>query len=435
MSLRCRSVATLPSRWSRRLPFLVTVVAVALAGGCDKVPLTAPTGSTITLFSSTSYVPVSGTAEITATVIEQAGTAVQNGTSVSFITSLGIIDPQEARTSNGKVTVRFVAGTQSGTARISAFSGAASSSGSTSGGTGGTVSPRSASVEIKVGGAAATRLVLSATPGTVPSTGGTVELLATVLDADGNRIPGVPVSFTTTAGTLSSASVNTDGNGEARTTLTTARRATVSATAGTVTPQSLTIEVATAPTIRITPPTTAIAGQSAVFTLAVSTGTNGTPVRDVTVDFGDGQRMSLGSDPTSVAHVYAEAGTYTVTATATDTAGEKSSTSAVVVVRAAAPLIVRIGGDTQPRANAPASFTVTVTPADTQVVSYQFDFGDGQAATVNSPQITHVYTTVGPRTLSVTVTTADGQRAFAQLELVVRAALEGNSDPFVYHSA
>jgi PKD repeat protein len=430
MSFQCRSIATFASRRLRLLLSVVTVAASGLAGACDKVPLTAPTGSTITVYSSTSYVPVNGTAEITATVIEQAGTAVQNGTTISFTTSLGVVDPLEARTRDGKVTVRFVAGTQSGTARITAFSGAATSGGSSGGssGSGGTSTggTGSASVEIKIGGAAATRLVLSATPGTVPSTGGAVQLLATVLDADGNRIPGVPVSFTTTAGTLSSASVNTDGNGEARTVLTTSRRATVTATAGTVTPQSLTIEIATAPTVRITPPTTAVAGQPAVFTLSVSSGSNGAPVRDVTVDFGDGQRLSLGSDPTSVAHVYTEAGTYTVTATATDTAGEKSSTSAVIVVRAASPLTVRIQGDTQPRANAPASFTVTVTPADAQVVSYQFDFGDGQTATVNSPQITHVYTTAGPRTLSVTVVTADGQRGFAQLELVVRAAIDGN---------
>ena len=60
---------------------LVLVAAALGAAACDKVPLTAPTGSTVTLFSNTTIVPVNGTAEITATVIEAAGTVAQTGRS------------------------------------------------------------------------------------------------------------------------------------------------------------------------------------------------------------------------------------------------------------------------------------------------------------------------------------------------------------------
>ena len=87
------------------------------------MPLTAPTGSTVTLFTNTTILPVNGTAEITATVLEAAGTFVQNGTVVTFTTTLGTLDPAEARTKNGKATVRLLAGTRSGRATVRAFSG------------------------------------------------------------------------------------------------------------------------------------------------------------------------------------------------------------------------------------------------------------------------------------------------------------------------
>ena len=111
---------------SRPHPTLFALLmAVAFLSACDKVPLLAPTESTITLTSSTTVVPVNGSAEITASVTESAGTPVQNGTVVTFTSSFGNIEPNEARTQGGKATVRFVASSQSGTAKVGAFSGAA----------------------------------------------------------------------------------------------------------------------------------------------------------------------------------------------------------------------------------------------------------------------------------------------------------------------
>ena len=91
------------------------------------MPLAAPTDSTITLFASSTTVGLNGSIEITATVIESAGTPVQNGTVVTFTTTLGTIEPNEASTNNGKVTVTLLAGTRSGTAEVRAFSGGTSS--------------------------------------------------------------------------------------------------------------------------------------------------------------------------------------------------------------------------------------------------------------------------------------------------------------------
>ena len=137
-----------------RRALIATALAAVASAACDKVPLTAPTGSTVTLFSNTTIVPVNGTADITATVVETGGTLVQNGTLVTFTTTIGQIDPGEARTRDGKVTVRLIAGTRSGRAVIRAFSG-----GITSG-----------DLSVDIGGAAAGSINLTANPSDRKST-------------------------------------------------------------------------------------------------------------------------------------------------------------------------------------------------------------------------------------------------------------------------
>src|SRR5512138_2814229 len=94
---------------------------------CQKVPLLAPSGSTITLTSTATALPTGGSAEIIAQVIEAAGTPPHEGTHITFTTSLGTIQPSEAETDiSGRAVVRFVAGTTSGTATITAISGGVS---------------------------------------------------------------------------------------------------------------------------------------------------------------------------------------------------------------------------------------------------------------------------------------------------------------------
>lgn len=400
---------------------LVLAALLAAAGtvSCDRAPLTAPTGSVITLFASTTVVPVGGTAEITASVIEQAGTPVQNGTQVTFTTSLGTVDPPEARTRDGKVTVRFHAGMQSGTATISAFSGGANS------GTGGsTGAGRAATIDIKVGGAAASRLVLSATPTSVPETGGTVQLVATVLDENGNRLPGVPVAFTTTAGQLGQTTVVTNGNGEAQNTLLTNQQAQVTATAGGSASDDVTVTVSSAPTITVTPGAAPVAGAAATFTVTVGRGDSGTAIREVTIDFGDGDRLSLGSftGTTSVSHVYQDPGTYVVTGTAINVNGNRTTMSTTIVV-ATQGLTVNVAAGGDPAVGSAVTISVVVSASSGSapaIVRYTYDFGDGTTAVLNSSSTSHVYSSSGRKVIRVTVLTADGRTATGQTEIFIR---------------
>src|SRR5580765_1494234 len=107
-----------------RILRIVLAVAAIATVSCDRMALLAPAGSTITLTSMATTLPLNGTTSLIAQVIEPAGTPPHKGTLVTFTTSLGAVRPIEAETdSGGRVLVAFTAGTQSGTATISALSG------------------------------------------------------------------------------------------------------------------------------------------------------------------------------------------------------------------------------------------------------------------------------------------------------------------------
>src|SRR3954452_6285363 len=145
---------------------LLSVTAMLLVTACDKVPLLAPTGTVITLIPVTTSVAPNSEVEIIATVIENgvaaagsggpsggstsssgAGTPVQNGTVITFTTTIGRIEPTEARTHNGQVSVKLITAGQSGTATVTAYSGGASTN-----------------LQVRVGAAAVDHVLLTANP-------------------------------------------------------------------------------------------------------------------------------------------------------------------------------------------------------------------------------------------------------------------------------
>ena len=181
--------------------------------GCDKMPLLAPTSSTVSVTSAASVLSAGGSAEISAFVAESGGTPVQNGTVVRFTTTLGRVEPAEATTRNGLATTMFHAGDVSGVADVRATSGAIGGTGST-----GTTTASNA-VQITIGAAAVETIVVRANPASVDATGGNSELVASVVGAGGRALAGVPVTFSATEGQLTNGRVATDEFGESRTTL------------------------------------------------------------------------------------------------------------------------------------------------------------------------------------------------------------------------
>src|SRR5712691_3070112 len=84
----------------RRSSALITGLGLLslLMVACQSVPLLAPSGSNITLTSSANALPLSGTTQLIASVVQASGTAPQSGTHVIFTTTLGSIQPADATT-------------------------------------------------------------------------------------------------------------------------------------------------------------------------------------------------------------------------------------------------------------------------------------------------------------------------------------------------
>jgi hypothetical protein len=398
---------------------LVIVMAAASLGAtaCESVPLGAPTESTISVSAQTGTLPPGGITEITAFVIEQSGTPVQNGTLVRFTATLGQVSPVEVETRGGLAVTTFTAANASGVARIRATSGSA---------TGGEGNTPSNVVEIQIGAASASTVTLSTSSTRVPSGGGTVTLVASVVDAAGNRLTGVPVSFATTAGTLSASSAITDSAGDAAVTLTTTREASVTARVGDKVSPAITVGVGSVAAIGLTyAPTNPTAGQ--VVTLTVTpTIPAGEPAPRVVVTWGDGTETDLGTvaSPRTAAHVYSSTGTFTITATATAD-GQVSTSSTIIIVSAAAPISVNLAASpASPQRCQAVEFTATTAPASESISTFGWTIDsntDSEDATVTTTgnRLTRVFRTTGTKTVSVTATTPDAREGTGQIQISV----------------
>ena len=79
----------------------MVALACCVISACEKVPLLVPTASLVTVSVSRTVLPIDGTAQVVATVTESSGTPVHNGTVVTFMTTLGAVEPSVAPTMNG----------------------------------------------------------------------------------------------------------------------------------------------------------------------------------------------------------------------------------------------------------------------------------------------------------------------------------------------
>ena len=402
------------TRLRRESALAALIVASAfLTVACQKVPLLAPSGSTITLTALATVLPVNGSTDIIAQLIEASGTPPHSGTSVTFTTNLGTVQPSQAETDiAGRVTVKYLASNGSGTATITAISGGVSASGTNA-------------IKIAIGAAAVGTVRVDANPSIIPASGGTSTITATAFDSNGNLLTTVPVSFTTDAGAVSPAVATTDGNGKAQTTLTTTKAATVTASAGitsgtgtgtgstTTSPQSATVKVNVnvSPSITVgtpSPPTPSV-GQSVTFPLTYGTDANGSPVQSVTVDFGDGSRPTvLTGKPASVSHTYNTIGSFSVRATVTDALGDTSSAASSVNVGALGSVTVGSPSPSSPSVGQAVTFPITYNDTGNTIQRITMSWGDGtpDSAFGGKPtSVNHTYLTSG--TFAVRVTAFD----------------------------
>lgn len=385
----------------RVLLFGLIALPFAIVYGCDKVPLLAPSGAAISLIPQASSVSLNSEITIIATVIENgqaiggsgsgaaigsigAGTPVQNGTVVTFTTSLGRIEPSDARTHNGQASVRLITGNTSGSAVITAFSGGASRS-----------------ITLKVGTAAAGRVTVTTTPQALGANGGSVTVQAIVTDDGGGGVGGVPVTFATDKGSISPSTAATDGSGVATATLTTTATAKITATAGAQSGTATVTVNARGLASFGAAPSSSTAGTPIVFTVTPTAGAN---IANVRVNFGDGEVRDLGAVTAAVTFpkVYTSSGVFTATATATDASGAgESPLSTTVIISSLGVTLTAAPNPTF--VGVPTTFTATVPPG-TAVDHYFFTFDDGTTRnTGGANSVNRTFSSRGLKTVRVDV--------------------------------
>jgi hypothetical protein len=165
------------------------------------------TGSKPTVIVSVSpnNIPVNGTATVTAIVRNADGSPVSGGTSVILTTTLGTLKPKIPGTgADGIATSTLTAGTQPGSATISAIAG----------------SSDAATTMLTIRDSAAD-IGLLASSKTIPPSGGTITFSAFVTNSQGQALQGASVNFQSDIGTFGTVGVVfTDTTGVATNVLT-----------------------------------------------------------------------------------------------------------------------------------------------------------------------------------------------------------------------
>lgn len=248
----------------RGLFFAVLSASLLAEPGCKPVPLTAPDGAELSITANPSAIPANGGLSIITVLGFKAqadgGGPLPDGTQIFFTTNVGTIE-ERVEMINGIAEGHLRSTGRSGVATVVARSGSGITA--TLGGTG-----EGATSGVLIGGGEGINIRLVASPPTVSEPDFSTELTATVFDNDNNRMEGIPVIFSTTAGALASqgTSLRTNENGQVfdRLTLGNEPSATVTAFSGQVASDPVTVARATViePIVTTIAPTSGLPGQT-----------------------------------------------------------------------------------------------------------------------------------------------------------------------------
>ena len=120
-------------------------------------------------------------------------------------------------------------------------------------------------------------------------------------------------------------------------------------------------------------------------------------------DFGDG----ASSSDLNPAHIYTNDGVYNVSLTVTTANAQETATLTAYITVATSGVHVDFAADrTAVPLDGAVYFTNMSVSPSAPIVSYAWDFGDGGQSNDQSPS--HQYRTIGPKTVSLTVTTTQG---------------------------
>jgi hypothetical protein len=379
---------------------LATVTAtVGSLNATAPVTFTPGPPANLALVAAPSTLQVGHLSALTATVTDQFGNLVADGTLVSFSTNLGGAVPTAAATTNGVATATL-SSTVAGLATVTA-----------------TVGSLSATAPVTFTPGPPTNLSLAAAPSTL-QVGHLSALTATVTDQFGNPVAdGIVVSFTTSSGTLSSNSATTV-NGAATATLssTLPGTAVVTATVGGLSATALVTFTPGAPAnlALVAAPSTLQVGHLSVLTATVTDQFGNLVASGVVVSF----TTNLGGAAPTAAATTNGVATATLSstvaglATVTATVGSLSATALVTFTPGPPANLALVAAPSTLPVDDLSALTATVTDqfgnpvADGIVVSFTTSFGtlsSNSATTVNGAATATLSSTL-PGTAVVTAT-------------------------------
>ena len=149
-------------------------------------------------------------------------------------------------------------------------------------------------------------------------------------------------------------------------------------------------------------------------------------IRDVRVNWGDGQSQPLGAlaGSTTSSHTYTEAGTYTVQATATDTSGFSETVQASITILPAQPPTVQVTpSNLSPTLNETIIVRVQVTGNTSSIIRYDWSFGPGASlgsTSTTSAQLPVSWNSIGTKVITVTAVQATGPSGDGLASVTVR---------------
>jgi len=154
-------------------------------------------------------------------------------------------------------------------------------------------------------------------------------------------------------------------------------------------------------------PTYPEANQIVTFNASASYDPDGSIV-SYTWDFGDGAPPITENDPITY-HTYTSYGDYTVKLTVTDNDGLTGQTETTIHV-SQHPVASFTFTPPDPLVHEIVTFNASAsTPDGGTIISYTWDFGDGNVTITNNPIITHAYETYGTFTVTLNVTDSEGK--------------------------
>jgi PKD repeat protein len=167
-------------------------------------------------------------------------------------------------------------------------------------------------------------------------------------------------------------------------------------------------------------PSSPLDHQNVLFDATSSRSNPSNPITSFTWDFGDG-RTATGPQ---VTHSFDMPGTYFVKLTIGDAVGRTASTTQQVDVGGGAgPAVSFTTSPSDPRVNETVNFNASASVPATgrRIVSYDWDFGDGETKRTTTPTTTHDFQRVGTFTVTLTVTDDAGRTSSASNSITIAA--------------